>query len=223
MSLAGTYPSTIPTPPPFLTTQTKTIVRLLSEQWHTVILLREAGHHVCQHDSQQDSPQKRLSTNQFLCLTCRLHTQQPFLTAIQRKSCVRTQRWHTMIFLREAGHHAPPSQQDPPKKDSAQTNLLARPAARFLTCWLLAPESKKKGLGGKKPSQATQREKRWHNNQQFNHGGFFIISAKNLIIELLIFGESALLSCTHKLNPLPLGAKEKKMMAPLLSAHVRRG
>jgi hypothetical protein len=65
-----------------------------------------------------------------------------------------------MIFLREAGHHAPPSQQDPPKKDSAQTNLLARPAARFLTCWLLAPESKKKGLGGKKAfSSHTERKK----------------------------------------------------------------
>jgi len=48
----------------------------------------------------------------------------------------------------------------PPKKDSAQTNLLARPAARFLTCWLLAPESKKKGLGGKKAfSSHTERKK----------------------------------------------------------------
>jgi len=36
-----------------------------------------------------------------------------------------------------------------------------------------------------------------------------MISAKNLIIELLFFGESAFLSCTHKHNPLPLGAKEK--------------
>lgn len=223
MSLAGTYPSTIPTPPPFLTTQTKTIVRLLSEQWHTVILLREAGHHVCQHDSQQDSPQKRLSTNQFLCLTCRLHTQQPFLTAIQRKSCVRTQRWHTMIFLREAGHHAPPSQQDPPKKTQHKPICwrAQQPDFWHAGCW--RQKVRRRDWAGKKPSQATQREKRWHNNQQFNHGGFFIISAKNLIIELLIFGESALLSCTHKLNPLPLGAKEKKMMAPLLSAHVRRG
>jgi hypothetical protein len=152
-----------------------------------------------------------------------------------------------MIFLREAGHQV------------AQTNLLARPAARFLTCWLLAPVSKREGTGReKKPSRATQREKRWHNNQQFNHCGFFIISAaflrapnrrwgrqekmidevtspraigtgweerqtsKNLIIELLFFGEGALLSRTHKHNP--LGAKERKDDgASSLSARVRQG
>jgi hypothetical protein len=62
-----------------------------------------------------------------------------------------------MIFLREAGHHAPPSQQDPPKKTQHERNAGAR--SRILTCWLLAPVSEKKGLGGKKPSHATQREK----------------------------------------------------------------
>ena len=90
-----------------------------------------------QHDSQQDSPPKKTQHEPILSFTLPLARPAAFIVivaATQKKMCVPSQRRHTMMFLREAGHHAPSSQQDPHKKDSARTNSLAHPAAGILTC-----------------------------------------------------------------------------------------
>ena len=71
----------------FLTTQTKYFfLCLLSEQWHTVIFLREAGHHAPPTWFPTRLPPKKDSTNQFFHSPCRLHAQQPSLSPRHRKN-----------------------------------------------------------------------------------------------------------------------------------------
>ena len=102
---------------------------------------------LCQHDCQQDSPPQKTHREPILSFALLLARPSAFLvTATQKKSCVRSQRRHTMIFLREAGHHASPSQQYPPKK----TQHAGAPRSRNSD--MLAP-------GASKDEEGTGREK----------------------------------------------------------------
>ena len=82
----------------------------------TMIFLREAGHHAPPTWFPSRLPPKKIQHEPILLFALPLARPAPSCNRNTEKSCVRSQRWHTMIFLREAGHHAPPSQQDPPKK-----------------------------------------------------------------------------------------------------------